>query len=101
MSSKQDWPRWIKVKYYRETDIKIMGYNGCANDARMLFEIFERLNLGMSNIILISSNDKLLDEQEIKGLFDWIEKYRREKENNEKRKETKQKTKGNNQSSGT
>lgn len=99
MSKKQQWPRWIDVRYFKETEESIMGYTGCANDKRMLFDIFDHLNLLKSNIILIRSNDKLLNESEITDLLKWIEKKRREKAEHEEREKAKIKAKESNASS--
>lgn len=95
MSEKQKWPRWIALRYYRETDGSIMGYTASAHNLDMLFERFEQLNLLKSNVITIAINGETLSEDEIKKLFYWIDGVRREREEimkNGKRPSVKQKT---------
>jgi hypothetical protein len=92
MSSEQKWPKWIRLLYYKGSNTGIVGYEGCANNAGMLLDTFNRLEVRMLDIVEMKVNDKKLTETEIVQFYKWLSTKRKELEENEKRKKAKQET---------
>ncbi|CAM4112553.1 hypothetical protein [Mesobacillus thioparans] len=85
MSSEKAWPKWLKIAYYKLGSESIQSYLGSVTDARMLYEVFNRLELKMEQIIALEVNETIQSDTNIQQMFQWIDKYKKEMEEREKR----------------
>jgi hypothetical protein len=92
MPNGKKWPKWIRLLYYQNTDSGIRGYEGCANNAAMLLDIFNRLEIRMLDVVEMKVNDNKLTEEDIVKIFKWMNQKRKELEEIEEREKAKQKT---------